>query len=139
VALPDDLVRHVAPVHWLLERADEGLTLTQTHRLKPATVTAMTDAFGWDDGFSRRKLEDDFREVVATRELAEAIGAVRRRKQQLLLKATGKALLGDPLALWRRLCGVLVSAHAYDGAVQELALALMLQEQVASRREAADR
>ncbi len=136
VALPDDLDRHVAPVRWLLERAAEGLALTQTHRLKPATVTAMTDAFGWDDGFSRRKLEDDFREVIATRELAEAIGAVRRHKVQLLLTPTGKALLGNPLALWRRLCGALVSAHAYDAAVQELALALMLQEQVASRREA---
>ena len=53
-------------MRWLLERTDEGVTLTQTHRLKPATVTAMTDTFGWDDGFSRRKLEDDFREVVAT-------------------------------------------------------------------------
>lgn len=136
-ALPDDLDRHIGPVRWLLERADEGLTLTQTHRLKPATVRAMTDAFGWDDGFSRRKLEDDFREVVATRELAEAIGAVRRRKLHLQLTATGKTLLGDPLALWRRLCGVLVSAHAYDAAVQELALALMLQEDFGSRRHVA--
>jgi hypothetical protein len=136
-ALPDDLDRHIAPVRWLLERADEGLTLTQTHRLKPATVAAMTDAFGWDDGFSRRKLEDDFREVVATRELAEAIGAVRRRKLQVQLTPAGKTVLGDPLALWRRLCGVLVSSHAYDAAVQELALALMLQEQVGSRRDVA--
>ena len=54
-----------------------------------------------------------------------------------MLTPTGKALLSDRLALWRHLCGVLMSAHAYDAAVQEFALALMLQEQVASRREAA--
>lgn len=136
-ALPDDLDQHLAPVRWLLERTGEGLTLTQTHRLKPATVTTMTDAFGANDGFSRRKLEDDFREVLATRELAEAIDAVRRRKLQLQLTPTGKTLLSDPLALWRRLCAVLVSSHAYDAAVQELGLALMLQEDVGAQRDLA--
>ena len=55
-----------------------------------------------------------------------------RRKLQLSLTPIGKALLGDALSLWRRLCGALVSTHAYDAAVQELALALMLQEQVGS-------
>ncbi len=136
-ALPDDVDRHIGPVRWLLERAAEGLTLTQTHRLKPATVVAIADAFGWEHDIGVRRLEDDVREVVATRELADTMNAVRRRKLQLVLTPTGKALLGDRGALWRRLCSRLISEHAYDAAVQELALALMLQDRVASRGEVA--
>lgn len=55
---------------------------------------------------------------------------------QLLLTPTGKALLDDPITLWHRLCSVLVTRHTYDAAVQELALALMLDGHVASRQQA---
>ncbi len=135
--LPPDLSRCVAPVRWLLDQAAGGLALTATHRLKPATVTAMVHAFDWDDGVGVRRLEGDFREVVATRDLAECSGVVRRRKLQLLLTPTGRRLTGDDPALWRRLCTALVAAEPYDAAVQELALALMLQREDLSRAQLA--
>ncbi len=48
-ALPDDVQHHVAPVQRLLQRAALGIPLTQTHRLKPATVVELAQEFGWDD------------------------------------------------------------------------------------------
>ncbi len=135
---PSDSARCVAPVRWLLDQATSGLKLTQTHRLKPSTVTAMVEAFDWDDGIRGRRLEDDVAEVVATRDLTQRIHALRRSKLQLILTPTGRALTGADAALWRRLCAVLVATEAYDAAVQELALALMLQHEDLSRERLAD-
>jgi hypothetical protein len=125
LAAPDDAAGHVAPVRWLLDRAADGVELTQTDRLRPAVVNELAEAFGWDDVPGKRRLEDDVVEVRTLRDLAQRIAGVRRSGRRLVLTATGRRLAGDPAALWQALATHLIG-DGFRGAVEELALAAIL-------------
>ncbi len=123
----------VEPVRWLLELAADGIHLTKTHRLHPDLVTAMAERFDWWAPGTRR-LEEDVTEVWRTRELAEEVGALRRRKDVLGLTPHGRELLGDRTALWRTAAGTLVQGAPFDVACRELVLALLLAEREIDER-----
>jgi hypothetical protein len=124
VTVPDGAEVVTGPVAHLLDLAADGVALTATHRLTPATVTAMAERFGWWAPGTRR-LEDDVTEVWRTRELAERLRAVRRRKQQLVLTPQGRALRAEAAACWRAVAAHLARDEGLAGAGDELALLLL--------------
>lgn len=122
------LSRTVAPVRALLARAADGLTLTPTHRLRPATVTSLVEEFGWDV-IGRRRWEEDVVEVVALRALATRAGLLRRSGLSLVLTPLGRQVASDDSALWRELCRTLVTESGFTAAAEEAYLAALLQGQ----------
>jgi hypothetical protein len=125
VDVPADAEVVVAPVRYLLDHAREGLALTGTHRLTPAFVTQMAEHFDWWAPGTRRE-EDDVTEVARTREIAEDLGAVRRRKARLHLTPRGRQLVDDPAALWRAVTAHLATGHDLGAVASALAYALLL-------------
>ncbi len=127
VPVPDDVAQHVAPVRWLLERAETGLDLTATNRLRPATVAELARGFGWSLEVGTRQTEGDVWEVVAVRHLARRVGALRRSGRRLVLTTAGRRLLADESGLWQALCGGLLDDSGFPAAAGEIALVVLLE------------
>jgi len=130
VELPPGTDDPIPPLRWLLARLAEGQALTQTGNLSRAFVQEAATRFGWWDLslFSLPRNEDELYDLRQTRRLAERLGALRRSGKTLTLTTRGRALLADPEALWRAASHAIIPDHPFDGAIGEVALAMMSVE-----------
>ncbi len=94
--------RMVRPYSWLLDRVGaEGIKLTGAGYLPPVHVAA-----AWVElDLSREWIGKGNREehtwpVLHLRESAQALGLVRKHRGRLVLTPRGRAVRGDPVALW---------------------------------------
>ncbi|MGH3344119.1 MAG: hypothetical protein ACRDPK_14870 [Carbonactinosporaceae bacterium] len=125
--VPSGAENALAPLSWLLNSTDDSLRLTARGNLARATVLGMTERFGWWRGRTNApQSELDVVEVQVVRDLAESVGALRRRGSRLYLTTTGRRLRGDTSALWEAMVAKLASGDGFPAAVSELALAVLL-------------
>lgn len=90
----------VAPFRWLLDRAREGIRLTQAGYLPPAVVTAAMTELGWLEhayGPANREIHTPLLEL---RESAQHFGLLRKYRGQLITTKVGRNLVDDPTGLW---------------------------------------
>ncbi len=119
----------LAPALWLLERAQDGIRLTQTGALNRALVREVVERWpGWWYGdLSRPPYREH--EVALLRELHALLlrlGLVRRAGPQIITTTRGRKLRDDPAALLAALTGELLGGDGFDASCAELAGALIL-------------
>lgn len=119
----------VEPLRWLLAEAQSGLPLTGTGRLGRDVVVEAARRFGWCQERFPPRSEADLIELADLHVLARDLRAVRRHGPRLMLTARGRALLGDPHALWQAVAVDLAAGDTFDAFVTELALAVLLLDE----------
>jgi hypothetical protein len=99
VAMAKRMVRQYV---WLLDRVGSaGIRLTSAGYLPPAHVAAAFAELGLKDEWrGRGNREADTWPVLHLRESAQKMGLVRKHRGELRETANGRALRGDPIALW---------------------------------------
>jgi pRiA4b ORF-3-like protein len=102
VAIAKRMVRQYV---WLLDRVGSaGIRLTSAGYLPPAHVAAAFAELGLKDEWpGRGNREADTWPVLHLRESAQKMGLVRKHRGELRETANGRALRGDPIALWLHL------------------------------------
>jgi hypothetical protein len=131
-AMPPEALEHLAPLRWLLDRADRaGLPLTGDHRFSPTVVVEAQEWFGVDAAGSA---------LPALQELLYELRAVRRSGRRLVPTRRGRHLLADPERLWSAVVAALLGPLAgIDGAVREAALIVLADGRQVAREELARR
>lgn len=117
------------PLAWLLDVAADGLGLTQTRALNRALVRAAVERFPrwWSaDLFGPPHREDEVIALCEVHGLARGMRLLRRSGHKLVLTRRGEALRHDPAALLRASALHLLAGNGFEGAVQELAAAVLL-------------
>jgi hypothetical protein len=129
----DTAARMARPYLWLLRRVGSaGLALTQAGWLPPAVVSDATRELGWEDRWiGKHNREDQTPPIRHLRESAQRLGLLRKLKGRLLLSATAKRMLDDPVALWWHLARSIVPRARSAG---ERDAAILLALEVASAR-----
>lgn len=92
----------VAPALWLLERADEGIALTQAGALNRALVREAVERWpAWwrSDLFGPPNREEEVTPLHELHGLLRRLRFVRRTGKRVVVTARGRALQGDPPAL----------------------------------------
>jgi hypothetical protein len=131
VPVPEGAAEALAPLRWLLERAADGIPLTQSGNLSRAVVLDGVERFGWWPWRGRPRGQNDVPELHDLRELGQRrLKALRRRGRSVALTAAGRALLADPGQLWRGVAAALTGGGDFDAAVAELALAVLVRRDV---------
>lgn len=110
----------VAPMRWLLEQTADGIQLSQSNYLARTVVLEAVDQFDWWDWRTAPRSEADVGQLGELREAAHARRLIRRKGRKLLATTRGRALAGDPLALWRELSQTLGGTDDYALMVAEL-------------------
>jgi hypothetical protein len=110
----------VAPMRWLLEHAGDEITLTQSNYIARPLVLDAIERFDWWDWKKPPHSEADVPQVDQLREAAQARHLIRRRGKKLLATAKGRALVGDPFALWQQLALTLGGTDDFGLMVAEL-------------------
>lgn len=97
--------RMIHPYTWLLDRVGtEGITLTGAGYLPPVHVEAAVAELGLaTEWIGKGNRESQTLPVLNLRESAQKVGLLRKYRGKLLLTAQGRAMCGDPVALWSRL------------------------------------
>jgi hypothetical protein len=114
-----------APLPWLMQQLAEGVALTQTGNLNQRFVQGAAEQFGWD--FSRPpRTEDDLFDLHQLRHLSQRLGLARRSGRKLGLTSKGRALLGEPEALWRTVAQGLLGGDGFSVFSGEMFLALVV-------------
>jgi Plasmid pRiA4b ORF-3-like protein len=91
----------VRPYSWLLDRVGDGIKLTGAGYLPPAHVEAAVAELGLDEEWiGKFNREVQTLPVLHLRESATKMGLLRKHRGVLLATARGRALRGDPAALW---------------------------------------
>lgn len=124
----DDLME---PLAWLLEEAAGGIGLTQTGALNRALVRAFVERFpdAWrEERWGPPHREDEVSWLCELHDLARRIRVLRRSGRSVVLTKRGEALLSDRLALRDAVAPHLIADESFPGAVQELAVAMLLGE-----------
>lgn len=119
----------VAPALWLLERADDGIALTQTGALNRALVREAVERWSawWrSDLFGPPNREDEVTPMHELHGLLRRLRLVRRIGKRVVVTARGRALQGNPPALLQALACELLVGESFRAACAELAVALML-------------
>lgn len=99
---PADLAEALRQYAWLLDRAGDGLALTQAGYLPPAVVlAAMTELGLARDWIGKGNREDLTRPVADLRRSAQRLGLLRVSKGRLLPTKAGTAAAADPELLAR--------------------------------------
>lgn len=124
---PPDVAAVVEPMRWLVSHAAEGITLTQSGYLARALVLEAVERFDWWEWDKPPRSEADVFQLELLREAARSSGLVRRRGRTLSATAKAKALLDDPVGLWRLLVGTLGGDDEFDQVVGELVAMALLQ------------
>lgn len=117
----------LAPLHWLLDHAEQGAPLTATFALKPVLVREFCDRFA-DRVMFPGSREIDVHELGDFRELAEDLGAVRRRGATLFRTERGRMLVEEPPTLWVRVAAQLLTGSDGEAAAAEICLLLLLMQ-----------
>jgi hypothetical protein len=119
---------------WLLERAEDGIALTQTGALNRALVREVVELrpSWWNTalhGLPNR--EHDVMPLGDLRELLRGLRLLRRSGRRLVATARARPLLGEPGALLEACATALLAGDTFDAAVAELAAALMFAGEAA--------
>jgi hypothetical protein len=124
--VPDEAV---TAARWLLERAVEGIVLTQTGALNRALVREIVELRPdwWDPAlFGPPHREDDVAPLTRLHDLLRGMRLLRRSGRRVLATARARALLAQPADLFEACATALLAGDSFDAAVGELACALML-------------
>lgn len=119
----------MAPLVWLLEEGAGGIGLTQTGALNRALVRASVERFpAWwrMERWGPPHREDEVSSLCEVHDLARRMRLLRRSGRKLLLTKRGESLLGEPADLLEAVAPHLIAAEGFAGAVQELAVAVLL-------------
>lgn len=94
--------RMVHPYTWLLDRVGtDGITLTSAGYLPPVHVEAVVTELGLaQEWIGKGNRESQTLPVLDLRQSAQKAGLLRKYRGKLLLTAQGRAMRGDPVALW---------------------------------------
>jgi len=119
----------LAPALWLLERAEDGIALTQTGALNRALVRAV--AARWPEwwrgeGYGPPSGEGDVRPLQELHQLLRGLRLVRRTGRRIVVTARGRRLRDDPPALLEALACELLAGQTFHAGCAELAAAIML-------------
>ncbi len=121
IVAPPGAARVVAPMRWLLERAAEGVQLTQSGYLTKQVVLDAVQCFGWWDWEKPPRSEADVPQLGELRDAASSLRLVRRRGRTLAATTKGRRLIADRGALWREVCSTLGGRDAFGQMIAELA------------------
>lgn len=119
----------LAPALWLLERAQDGVALTQTGALNRALVREAVErwpAWWHADLFGPPNREDEVTPLHELHGLLRRLRLVRRTGRRIVVTARGRRLHADPAALLEALVRELLAGESFRAACAELAVALML-------------
>lgn len=119
------------PLLWLLDRARDGLPLTQTGAIGRQIVREAAIRFPdwWNsEPFGPPHREAELALLEALHAISRRAGLLRRRGRRLLLTARGRAALAGPEALLEAVAPHLVVGDAFEREVTELASAAHLAE-----------
>jgi hypothetical protein len=129
VPVPAGAAAIVAPLRWLLGRADDGgLTLTARGNLARPLVREVCARFGWEPlrpGAAIRR-QDDIAELVVWDGLMRAARLVRRRGRHLVATPAGRNATADVDGAWRALAAGVGAHDGWVGFLRETALLLLL-------------
>jgi len=118
---PDGFESVVAPMQWLLGHAADGIELTQAGYLARALVVEGAERFAWlPDWAKPPRSEVDVFAVGDLREVASSLRLVRKKGRTLTVTSAGKALLADPVGLWRVLASSLGGEDEFAQGLGEL-------------------
>lgn len=108
-----DALRMVWPYLWLLRRiGDEGVKLTQAGWLPPDVVKEGMKETGWDEWWRGKANREDLTWPIARlRDLARVYGLIRKYRGRLQLTLAAKAVIDDPIGLWRFLANAIVNSE----------------------------
>lgn len=119
----------LAPTLWLLERAVDGVGLTQTGALNRAFVREAAERYPqwWDaELFGPPHRETDVSRLNELHELLRTMGLLRRRGKRVFATKRARELAADPAALLVTLATELLAGDGFWPACAEYAAALML-------------
>lgn len=119
----------VAAVRWLLDRAEDGIALTQTGALNRALVRALVEQWpGWWDAdiYGLPNREDDVALLHELHARLRGSRLIRRSGRSIVLTKRGRELRDDPAALLTRLATDLLAGESFTAACAELASVLIL-------------
>jgi hypothetical protein len=122
------------PTRWLLERATDGLALTQAGWLNRALVREVAERYPqwWDRAFlGLPSSELDVSRLHELHALLRRLRLVRRSGRRVVATARGRALRDDPPALLAVLGSGLLAGEDFAAACAELATALILDGAIA--------
>lgn len=117
------------PTLWLLERANEGIKLTQTGALNRALVREFAERWpAWWEAelFGPPHGETDVNRLWELHQLLRAVRLLRRRGPKIFATKRGRELEGDPAALLQLLTDELLAADSFEAACAELAAEAIL-------------
>lgn len=117
---PDDL-SGLAPLLWLLARAEQGLPVNR--RLDPSPELTEEAQRRFEPGRGIGAVDT----VGLLLALLSGLALVRRVRRRLRITPRGRALLQDPAGLWRLVASSAWTAPKPANAVAELALGLLLR------------
>jgi hypothetical protein len=125
----------LAPAVWLLEQACDGIALTQTGALNRALVREVAVRWpNWWDAelFGPPTRQDDLALLCELDDLLRRLRLTRRSGRRIVTTARGRKLKADPAELLMTLASGLLAAENFRGACAELAVALILNGEVAT-------
>lgn len=115
-------------LRWLLDKAADGLPVTDRHYISPRSVTEAVEPFGWRaDLVGTLTREFDVFPLQSTRELAtREMKAIRRRGRQLVLTPLDRRMRTDQLLLWETAVSSLIGqGDAFTVAAREIMLTVL--------------
>lgn len=110
----------LAPMRWLLEQANDGIALTQSHYVARNMVLEAVERFGWWDWEKPPRSEADVPQLGELRGAATALRLVRRQGRSLRTTTKGQTLMTDAVGLWNELATTLGGKDDFDQMVAEL-------------------
>jgi hypothetical protein len=117
-------------VRWFIEEGEAGIPLTEKFNLSRSFIRKADDRFPWLRSEMRRHFElqrdTDLPEIVAVRQLASRMGAIRRLRRTLRATYRGRRLLSSPDALWESASEAMVAGDAFEVEAGEVLLAVLL-------------
>lgn len=123
---PLDVIGEERLERWARQGSDERQAIVAP------LVRAAVERFPgwWEERFGPPNREDEVSRLRGVDDLAHRMRLVRRRGRKLTLTARGRAACEEPAGLLQSLAPGLLPAEGFDAAVQELAAALLLRDQV---------
>lgn len=126
---PNAACSALAPTLWLLEQAEEGISLTQTGALNRALVREVAERWpSWWEAelFGPPHREDDVTPLWELHKLLRDLRLLRRKGRDVFATKRGRELAADPAALLAALATELLRGEDFHAACSELAVALIL-------------
>jgi len=126
---PDAAAEALGPTLWLLERASDGVELTQTGALNRALVREFAECWPdwWDaDLFGPPHRETDVNRLWELHQLLRSLKLVYRRGGRIATSKRGRALQDDPPELLRMLAAALLEGDSFEADCANLVAPLLI-------------